>query len=296
MKYVLSGSLGHISKPLAAQLIAAGHDVTIISSDAGKKEQIAAMGAKAAIGKVQDIAFLTEAFKGADAVFVLVPPMFVDTNWKEAIHHVGKSFAAAIKAAGVKKVVNLSSMGAHMATGCGPVSGIHFVEQELNALEGVDVKHLRPGYFYTNFLNDIGMIKHAGIYGNNYGVEEKVVLVHPNDIAKVAAEELLGLHFVGKSVQYIASDERTSPEIAKVLGAAIGKPELPYVPFSDEQYLDGAIKAGLPAEMARNFTEMGTALRSGEMISDFEKHKVIQGKIKLEDFAKDFAAAYAQAE
>lgn len=296
MKYVLNGSLGHINKPLAEQLIAAGHDVTIISSDTGKQQQIIAMGAKAAIGKVQDVAFLTETFKSADAVFTLVPPMFVSTDWKGHIHQVGKNFAVAVKAAGVKKVVNLSSIGAHMAEGCGPVSGIHFAEQEFNALEGIDVKHLRPGYFYTNFLNDIGMIKHAGIYGNNFGVDAKVVMTHPNDIAKVAAEELLDLHFTGKSVQYIASDERTSLEIAKVLGAAIGKPELPYVAFSDEQYLDGGVKAGLPEEMARNFTEMGTAIRSGEMISDFEKHKVIQGKTKLEDFAKEFAVAYAQAE
>jgi uncharacterized protein YbjT (DUF2867 family) len=294
MKYVLSGSLGNINKPLATQLIAAGHDVTIISSDAGKQQQIAAMGAKAAIGKVQDVAFLTEAFKGADAVFTLVPPMFATSNWKEDIHQVGKNFAAAIKASGVKKVVNLSSIGAHMPTGCGPVSGIHFVEQELNALDGVAIKHLRPGYFYTNTLHDIGLIKAAGIYGNNFGPEAKMVMVHPDDIAAVAAKELQSLQFTGSSIQYIAGDELTCPQIASVLGAAIGKPELPYVPFSDEQYFDGAVKAGLSEEIARNYTEMGQALRSGEMISDFEKHRVMQGKIKFEDFAKEFAVIYAQ--
>jgi uncharacterized protein YbjT (DUF2867 family) len=293
MKYVLIGSLGNINKPLATQLIAAGHDVTIISSNMEKQSQIAAMGAKAAIGSVEDIAFLTGAFSGADAVYTMIPPTFTPADWKQYIHMIGKNYAAALKAAGIKKVVNLSSIGAHMQEGCGPVSGIHLAEQALNTLEGVDIKHLRPAFFYTNFYTSIDMIKNAGIFGNNYGAEKKLLLVHPKDIAAAAAEELLSLDFTGKTIRYIASDERTSVEIAAVLGAAIGKPELPYIAFSDEQLLDGMVQAGLPAEIAGNFVEMGTAVRSGEMFSDYRKQTVPLSKTKLEDFAKEFTEVYA---
>jgi len=294
MKYILSGSLGHINKPLTQKLVAAGHNVTVISSHQARRAEIEALGAKAAIGSVEDVTFLTETFKGADAVFALIPPPVTEpADWKARIHQVGKNFADAIKASGVKKVVQLSSIGAHMAEGCGPVSGIHFAERELDALDGVDVLHLRPGYFYTNLFAMIGLIKHAGILGNNFGADNTVVMVHPNDIAAVAAEELLSLGFTGKTVRYIASDERTSREITSVLGAAIGKPELPYVEFTDEQNLNGIIGAGVPAELARNFVEMGTAVRSGEMFADYKKHKVEFGPTKLEDFAKEFAGAYA---
>jgi nucleoside-diphosphate-sugar epimerase len=294
MKYILSGSLGNINKPLTQKLVAAGHDVTVISSHEARKPQIEALGAKAAIGSVEDIAFLTETFKGADAVFELIPPpATAPVDWKARIRQIGKTFADAIKASGVKKVVQLSSIGAHMPEGCGPVSGIHFAELELDTLDGVDVIHLRPGNFYTNLYAMIGLIKHAGILGNNYGADSPIVLVHPNDIAAVAAQELLSLSFTGKTVRYIASDERTSKEIAAVLGAAIGKPELPYVQFTDEQNLEGITGAGVPAELARNFVEMGTAIRSGEMFADYKKHKLALSPTKLEDFAKEFAGAYS---
>jgi uncharacterized protein YbjT (DUF2867 family) len=295
MKYVLTGSLGHITKPLAEKLIAAGHEVTIISSTPERSAAIKELGAIPAIGKVEDAGFLTKIFTGVTAVYTMVPPTLSEPHWKEYIGGLGKVFATAISASGVKKVVNLSSIGAHMPEGCGPVSGLHFVEEALNALPNVDVKHLRPAYFYLNLLNRIGMIKTTGFYGNNFGGDQLLPLVHPVDIAPVAAEELLSLAFTGKSYRYIVSDERTSKEITSVLGAAIGKPELPYVECTDADNLKGMLQAGLPEEPARNYVEMGSAIRSGEMSSDFNKNKVISGKTKLEDFAKEFAAAFANA-
>jgi uncharacterized protein YbjT (DUF2867 family) len=293
MKYTLIGSLGNITKPLASTLIAAGHEVTIVSSNKDRQGAITALGAKAAIGTLGDVAFLTKAFTGADAVYTMVPPIAQPTNWKEEIRDMAKNLAAAIKASGVKKVVNLSSIGAHMPEGCGPVSGIHFAELELNALSGVDIKHLRPGYFYTNLFHSVGMIKQAGFLGNNFSGDVVLPLTHPVDIAAVAAEELSSLSFTGNSIRYIASDERTSRDIASVLGAAIGKPDLAYVEFSDEDALKGGIQAGLPEEISRNYMEMGNAIRTGQMIADYKRHPVPLGKTKLEDFAKEFAAAYA---
>jgi len=295
MQYVISGSLGNISKPLAERLVAAGHNVTVISSKADKVAQIEAIGAKAAIGSVEDIFFLTNAFTGADAVYTMVPPNFGSGNWKKYIASVGEKYAAAIQASGVKNVVNLSSIGAHMADGCGPVSGLFFVEKALNALPDVNVKHLRPGFFYPNFLANIGMIKHMGIMGGNYGEGTKLVLVHPDDIAEAAAEELLGLSFSGKSVRYVTSDEKTTDEVAAILGKAIGKPELPWINFKDEDTVAGMTQAGLPQEIAENYAEMGAAMRSGEMASDYLLHRPdVFGKTKLEAFAPVFAAIYSQ--
>lgn len=295
MKYTLLGSLGHITKPLAQQLVAAGHDVTVISSQQERKHGISAIGAKPAIGSANDVAFLASTFKGADAVFTLVPPKFDAKDWKQYIADSGKDFASAIKTAGVKKVVNLSSIGAHMPDGCGPVSGLHFEEIALNSLAGVDIRHLRPAFFFTNFLSNVGMIKHAGIYGNNYGSATILTMIHPKDVAAAAAEELQGLKFKGHSIRYIVGDEKNSLEIAAILGKAIGKPDLPYVEFKDEDALKGALQAGLPEDVAKNFVEMGAAIRTGAMGEDYLKHKVALSPTKLENFAKEFAEAYAHA-
>ena len=295
MKFVVTGSLGNVSKPLAEKLIAAGHSVTILSSKADKIAQIEALGAKAAIGSVEDIDFLTKTFSGADAVYTMVPPTFGASDWKKYIAGIGENYAEAIHASGVRNVVNLSSIGAHMPEGCGPVSGLYFVEKELNALEKVNVKHLRPGFFYPNLLAQIGMIRQMGIMGGNYGEGATMVLVHPADIAEVAAEELLGLSFKGKSIRYIASDEKTTNEIAAILGKAIGKPELPWVNFKDEETLGGMLQAGVPEEIAKNYTEMGAAMRNGEMDSEYKVNRpAVFGKTKFEAFASVFASAYSQ--
>jgi uncharacterized protein YbjT (DUF2867 family) len=296
MKIIVTGSLGNISKPLAEKLLAENHDVTIISSKAEKKPLIEAMGAKAAIGSVEDVDFLTNVFKGADAVYTMVPPYFGASDWKKHIARIGENLATAVKTAGVKYVVNLSSVGAHMPEGCGPVSGLYYTEKALNNLEGVNVKHLRPGFFYTNFYANIGMVKHMGIIGSNYGAGTPMMLADPGDIAAVAAEELTNLTFNGKSIRYIASDERTADEIAKTLGNAIGKPDLNWVEFGDADSLSAMQQNGLPEEVARNYVEMGTALRSGEMAKEYNASKPVPlQKTKLETFAQKFAGAYSKA-
>ena len=295
MKYVITGGAGHISKPLTLQLLAAGHEVTVIGRNLGNLAAVVEAGAKAAIGTLEDVEFLTETFSGADAVYTMGPPNFGATDWKGYIEQIGKNYAAAIKATRVKYVVNLSSIGAHLYDGVGPVSGLHRAELALNTLTNVNIKHLRPGYFYENLFANIGLIKHAGIIGGNYGTPNQgFVIVAPADIAAVAAEELLAVGFVGHSVRYIASDEVTTEGIAKALGAAIGKPELPWVEFTDEQSLQGMLGAGLPEEIAKNYVEMGAALRTGIMTEDYwQHHPTTLGKVKLADFAKVFAAAFS---
>jgi len=163
-------------------------------------------------------------------------------------------------------------------------------------LEGVNVKHLRPGFFYYNFFANIGMIKHMGIIGGNYGEGTKLVLADPADIADAAADELLNLSFSGKSVRYITSDEKTTDEVAEILGKAIGKPDLKWLNFTDEINLGGMMQSGLPEDVAKNYTEMGAAMRSGEMASEYMKSRTgAFGKYSFESFAPVFAAAYEQA-
>ena len=289
MKITLTGSLGNIGKPLTEQLVAAGHDITVITSTPGRQREIEALGAKAAVGSVADADFLASTFRGADAVFAMTPPNFGGSNVVANTVNAGKALAAAIKASGVKRVVMLSSIGAHLPEGNGPIKSMYHIEQLYNELDAAFV-FLRAGYFFTNYYGNVEMIRGAGILGSNHPGDTKLTLVHPRDIAAAAAEELQR-DFTGKAVRYIVGDVRTGAEIAKALGAAAGKPELPWVEFTDEQALEGMIKAGVPAEIAGLYTEMGAGFRNGKIPADFEaKGSPVTGKIKLEDFAKEFGA------
>lgn len=292
MKIIITGSLGNISKPLATQLIAKGHHVTVVSSNAAKTAEINELGAQAAIGSVSDENFLTETFTGADLLYLMVPTDFSATDLRGYIKSVGEHYANALKASGVKKVVLLSSIGAHLDNGTGPIAGLHDVEQILNQFNDIDLLTLRPSFFYNNFYANIDLIKHAGIIGSNYGAGQSIVLVHPGDIAAVAAEQIEE-GFEGKSILYIASDKVKLSEVASALGSAIGKTDLPWVEFEDTQAYEGMVGAGLSAEMARNYVEMGTAIRSEVLWEDFDAKGIAPvGQIKLKDFAAQFAVAY----
>jgi uncharacterized protein YbjT (DUF2867 family) len=292
MKLVIAGSLGNISKPLAQILVEKGHDVTVISKDAEKVGQIEAVGANAAIGSVSDTAFLTSAFKGADAIYTMVPPNWSVGNYRQYIGETGIHYRNAIEASGVSRVVNLSSIGAHLSNGTGPIAGLYDVEQTLNTLNGVAIRHLRAGIFFINFFFDIPLIRTMGIMGANYSKEARLVMVHPRDIAVVAARELQH-PFEGKNHRYVVSEELQVAEIVKIIGAAIGKPDLPWIQFTDEDAFKGMVTAGMSEAIARVYVEMGMAIESGVLFEDFEAHKPEElGSTKLTDFLNEFAAIY----
>lgn len=291
MKIIISGSLGNIGKPLTAQLVKSGHDVTVISSTADRKDAIENLGAKAAIGSVSDADFLSKTFTGADALFAMTPPNMGGVNIIKNTTDAGGAFAKAIQEAKIKRVVMLSSIGADLPTGNGPIAGLYNIEKIYEKLDP-SITFLRAGYFYFNFFNDIPMIKGAGIMGANFPASNRIPLVHPEDIAAAAAEELQKTQ-EGKNIRYIISDVKTPSEIVKAFGSAIDKPELPWIEFTDEQYFGGMTQAGVPEEMAGLYTEMGTGLRNETIAADFLNNDGnATGKIKLEDFAKEFASKF----
>lgn len=292
MKITIAGSLGNISKPLAQSLISAGHRITVISSQEARRADIEVLGAKAAIGSVNDVNFLTAAFSGADAVYTMTPPNLGGQNIKANMAVAGEAFAEAIRRNGVKRVVMLSSIGADLPEGNGPIGGLYPIEQTYLKLDNVAVTFLRAGYFYTNSFNDIPLIRHQHIVGGNYPARTKIPLVHPRDIAAAAAKALQEPGN-GHEVRYIVSDLRTPAEIAKVLGTAVGQPELPWIEFTDEQALQGMQQAGIPAEIAGLYAEMGAGFRNGIIPADFIRQGApVTGTTKLEDFAKEFAARF----
>ena len=293
MKYVITGASGNTGRPISRALLAQNHQVTVITRNAEHVKDLQDLGARVATGDVEDIAFLKAAFRDADAVYTMVPPNWNPTNWKEWIGHIGENYATAIRDSSIRKVVNLSSVGADKPEGLGPITGLHRVEQALNTLSGVDILHLRPVYFYQNLLSNIPLVKHNHIMGSNVGGH--LYLVDPADIVTVATTALLNPDFTGKTVRYIVSDKKQTSDIARIIGQAVGQPDLPWVTFSDQDSLQGMLQAGLPEEVAKNYVEMGAGLRSGSAYEDLENHLPEKwGSTKLEDFANVFAAVYRQ--
>jgi len=292
MRYAITGAAGHISKPLVQILLAGGHDVTAIGRSKEHLEELVKSGAHPAIGDVENLEFVKKAFAGVDAVYTMCPPPDPATRDMAGYsERIGKNYRESIISNNIQFVVNLSSVGAHLEKGAGHISGMNRVEQILNGLSGVNIKHLRPVFFYTNLFAQFELIKNVGAMGGNFSLE-KFAMVDPADVAAVAAKHLHELDFSGHSVCYIASEEISTDEIATVIGDAIGRPGMRWIKFTDEQALEGFIQAGFPKETASQFVQGFKAMHEGKIFEDYWKHPPQLQKTKLKDFAKVFAAVW----
>ncbi len=297
MKIIVTGSLGNISKPLTIELLEKGYEVTVISSNSERKSTIEALGAKAAIGTMEDIDFLTETFKGADIIYAmeaLNAGVFFnhEIDFVQANIHIAKNYKEAIEKSGVKNIIHLSSIGAHTNEGNGILKFHYQAERILNELpEEVSIKFMRPVGFYYNMYAFIPTIKAQNAIIQNYGGDEKEPWVSPLDIASVIAKEV-EKPFNGREIRYIASEEISPNEIAKTLGEAIGNPDLQWITILDEDLLNNLINIGMNPETAKGFVEMNKARRGSVLYEDYYKNRPILGKIKVKDFAEDFAKAY----
>ncbi|QJD80720.1 NAD(P)H-binding protein [Spirosoma rhododendri] len=294
MNIVITGSLGHISKPLTQQLVQNEHSVTVISSSADRQTDIEAIGAAAAIGSVQDADFLTKTFAGADLVYCMTPPAYFHDPTIEPLpfyRNTATAYAQAIRQAGVKRAIYLSSFGADLDHGTGFIVGSHDSETILNELTDVAITHIRPTSFYYNLFGIIGQIKYTGRIAANYGADDLIPMVSPLDIAAAIADEI-EQPAEHRKIRYVGSDEITGNEAAAKLGAAIGRPDLQWVLISDDETLAGLTAAGLPANLAEGMVELYGSLHSGRLQADYNRNKPTFGRVTFDDFAADFAAAY----
>jgi uncharacterized protein YbjT (DUF2867 family) len=299
MKITITGSLGHISKPLTQELVQKSHTVTVISSKPERQNEIKALGATAAIGTIEDLDFLVSAFTGADAVYTMLPPLpshFFDPTFDLMVYanKIANIYAEAIQRSGVKRVVQLSSIGAHLEKGSGLIRWAYQIEGILGNLPDVGITFMRPVGFYYNLLGFIDTIKKSGVIASNYGAEDTIPWVSPIDIATAIAEEIV-TPLVGRKVRYAASDELTCNEAARILGEAIGKPDLKWILISDEQLQRSVEAAGMPEQVAIGFVEMQACMHYGPFYDDYYLNKpTVMGNVKLKDYAKEFATAYNQ--
>ncbi len=291
MKITITGSLGNIGKPLTEELVHNGHQVTVITSSEEKKGDIELIGATAAVGKLDDINFLIKTFTGADSVFCMIPPNFAQPDQLLYYQSFGNNYAEAIRESHVKRVVHLSSYGAHLPSGTGFIAGSYRTEQIFNAISTIAWTHVRPTFFYYNLLAFADMIKTTGFIGAVYGGDDKLAMVSPQDIANAVAEELQSESDV-TAIRYVNSDERTCNETAGILGKAIGIPTLKWLALPKDKVLQTLLERGLPENAAINLVELGEALHDGRLLEDYELHKPPFGKLKLEEYANEFAREF----
>src|SRR5579864_1303494 len=175
--YVITGATGNTGKPAAERLRAQGKKVRVIGRSADRLQSLVAQGAEPFLAEITDASALAQAFTGAEGVYAMIPPDLASQDFHAQQNRVSDALVQSLKEAGVKHVVSLSSIGADKAEKTGPVVGLHEFEEKLNQIAGLNVVHLRAGYFMSNTLAQAGTIRAFGKCAGPVNAEVKLPLI-----------------------------------------------------------------------------------------------------------------------
>jgi uncharacterized protein YbjT (DUF2867 family) len=289
----VTGATGQVGGALVRELRRRGAAVRAIGRSADRLRPLVDLGAEAAVGNVDDAEFLAGAFAGAGSVFAMIPPDYTTPDHRDYQRRIGDRLAAAVAKAKVARVVSLSSVGADLEEGNGPIAGLHDLEQRLGS-SGVPVLHLRPTYFMENHLHAIGLIKGQGIYGSPLRADVSFGMIATRDIAVAAGEALAAGTFTGTSVrELLGPRDYSMREATAILGGAIGKPQLPYVEFPYDATREALVGMGFSKDVARLFVEMYDGFNTGRVRSLAGRGVQTTTPTTLEQFAGEvFAPAF----
>lgn len=292
--YAITGASGNVGKSVADELLANGKKVVAIGRNENKLESLIFKGAVSCVGDLLDANFVKRAFDGMTAVFCINPLNLHSYEPREDQQNIARNYVDAVKNNSIKHVVLVSSVGAHLRNGAGVIDGLADMEVYFSEMKDVNVLILRPTYFMENILRQIEIIKQMGFMGSSLSGDLKIPMVAARDVAAVAAKRLLELDFKGHTVEYILGPEDISyNEIARILGKAIGKPDLKYVQFSYDDERKAMVQAGAVSEnVAELFIEMTESMNNGRIAGDIKRTKDNSTNTRLEEFSKTFANAF----
>jgi len=288
--YVILGATGNTGSIIADYLLLKGQKVRVVGRDVARLQRFVNQGAQAFIGALSDSAALTKAFSGARAAYLMLPPI----SSREDQERESDAIAKAAKESGLPYAVNLSSYGAHVPEGTGPVTGLHSAEQKLNSISGLNVLHLRAAYFMENNLAAIDMIHRTGVFGHTLLPDLKLPMIATRDVGDYAARRLLELDFSGKQTRELLGQRDLSmTEATAVIARGIDKPGLRYQQFSYDQMEQGLTQMGFSPKKAAVYIEMFKAVNDGILVAREPRSPQNTTSTSFEKFVQHvFAPAY----
>jgi uncharacterized protein YbjT (DUF2867 family) len=259
--YVISGVTGHAGSVAAGELLAQGEKVRAIVRSEQRGTAWRERGAELAIGSLEDPAFLAQALAGAAGFFVLLPPNSGGDDFYQSQRRFADGIAAGVKDGAPPHVVLLSSVGADLAEGTGPIKGLHYLEQALRAT-GTNLTAIRASYFQENIASVIAAARQQGIYPSFLpSADMAIPMIATRDIGALAAKLLKSPPRASEVVDLVGP-MYSARQLSEKLSAALGKP-LRLVDIPAGSHIDALMQAGVPRPIAEVYAEMYAALGSG---------------------------------
>lgn len=285
---VVVGATGHTGSTVAETLLNNRQPVRIIVRSADKGAAFKARGADVAVASLDDIVTLTKVFEGARGVYLMLPPNYGAENWLSDQRLRLDRAAEAVRKSGVAHVVFLSSVGAHLPEGTGPIRALRYGEQVLGAVAR-NITILRPCYFMENWAPSVGAAKESGALPTFIAPEATIPMISTKDIGRVGAEQLMVGGKGRRSMELAGPEEYSPSQVADALGAILGRRVSPQLaPLT--AVVPTFTSLGFSDEAAKLFEEMYISFSTGTIAYEHPE-SVIRGRITLAEALKGFVKA-----
>lgn len=288
--YVITGATSRTGSQIARRLLQEGKSVRVIGRNAERLKDLADLGADAFVAEPTDAHALTRAFDGADAAWVMLQPNYVidSPDFRGFQDRVIAALSAALGASSIKHVVALSSWGAGLASGNGPVAGLHALEKMLARQTGLNVLNLRAGYFMENTLPFVDSILSEGRVVSPFRGDLLLPLIATEDVAQAGADHLLALDFRGQQVLELHGAEDLSLlDMTGKIGKALGRADLAFRQIDEAAFAQSLRTAGASENIIGLMTEVVAGMNSGLIRTEQPRSMQSTGSVRYEDFLRD---------
>ena len=278
--YIVSGATGQTGSVTAHTLLEKGLPVRVIVRSEEKGKSWKDLGAEVAVADVRDADALTKAFAGGKVLYLMNPPneqsedMFVETE------KIIKAFQTAIENSSPEKLVALSSVGAHLPSGTGPIITNRMLEQALGGSD-IPTTFVRAGSFMENWNSVLDTVKSEGILPSFFQpLDKNIPQVATEDIGRVAAEAMLETT-EGTQIKELAGLPYSPNDVAAAFSKVLGK-EVKAIAVPEEQWME-IMKTFASRRNAEAYYEMFQAANSDFLT--FETENQIRGEVTIENYA-----------
>jgi uncharacterized protein YbjT (DUF2867 family) len=282
--FAVAGVTGRTGRAVAKELLSRHEKVRVIVRDAARAQAFQSQGAEVAVADLADAESLGRALDGTEGAYLLLPIRFSVPNLAEYQRQVARCFARAVRAVGVPHVVFLSSVGAELSGGTGPIAGLSLVERLLGDLPTTAATFIRAAYFMENVASALHTID-RGFVPSFFAPTARVDMIATRDIGTFAAQLLAARAPNGTRVVNLGGPAVTMREVLEAFASALGRPlSLREIPSPAVAHT--FINSGMPPAIAPLFAEMIDGFVSGQIRWE-ARHEHVQGVTKIGDVVRE---------
>jgi uncharacterized protein YbjT (DUF2867 family) len=261
---VVTAPTGDIGHQVLANLLKSGASVRVIARAPTHLPTEIRDRVDVVEGSHGDANVVDRAFAGADAVFWLVPPDTKAQSVMAAYLDFTRPAAAALKAHGVKRVVDITALGrtTPLADKAGYVTA-SLAMDDLILSTGVSFRAITNPSFMDNTLLQVAAIKNQGLFFSPISGDLKLPSCATRDIAVVAARWLLDDRWSGHEEVAVLGPENISfNDMAEIMSDVLGS-SVRFEQISFEAYKAGFLELGFSEAMAQGMSDMADAKNQG---------------------------------